>query len=133
MNTRWVLSQIRFSFCSLILKPWPSALSTPQSLARLAAAAGGDLAPEADAAVRRLADAWLDSALAAACGAARRRRSSEVAPDDAITYLERTWCVLTGITFSPFTQNEVLSKTRVTTSPLGEVAGPVWGLRQRRC
>ena len=63
---------------------------------RLAAAAGGELAPEADAAVRRLADAWLDSALAAACGAARRRKSAEVTPDDAVTYLERTWCALSG-------------------------------------
>lgn len=50
--------------------------------------------------MRRLADAWLDSALAAACGAARRRKSSEVTPDDAITYLERTWCALSWETGS---------------------------------
>lgn len=62
---------------------------------RLAAAAAGggvgELAPEAEAALRRLADAWLDGALGAACGAARRRRADQLAPDDAVTYLERTW------------------------------------------
>jgi hypothetical protein len=67
-----------------------------QSLARLAAAAagagGGELAPDAEAALRRLADGWLDAALAAACGAARRRKAEQLTADDAVTYLERTWC-----------------------------------------
>jgi hypothetical protein len=42
--------------------------------------------------VRRLADGWLDAALAAACGAARRRKAEQLTADDAVTYLERTWC-----------------------------------------
>ena len=54
--------------------------------------ASGTVEPDAEAALMRIADEWVTSALAFGCGAARRRRSDRLTPADVAPYLERTWC-----------------------------------------
>ena len=60
-------------------------------MARAAFAPESALSEEVEAALMQLADEWVTSALTLGCGAARKRKSTTLMPEDVAKSVESIW------------------------------------------